>query len=419
MSSTQTVRRLALAMVMATALFAVVGSGVSGAGTSQQKSTGDPVKLMSIINLDPAFGIAIYLPGIQAAVRAANAHGGLKDASGKTHKVEWEVCDARDPNAGEACARKAVDGGYVATISDVNTYGGIQASEILDKAGIPQIGATQIYPEEQKASNQFPLSAGIDGDNIGMVYAAKKAGIKTLHYFQTPGINPRQTRELVDQTIKTVGGLTVVGESTIPFKVADMGPFVQAAKSSGADAIFYAGPPDGLILTWKAMQSLGYTGKLVTIEGTIGEKSLKELGSTPNNTALAGPVPPFTATKQYPAMKQLIADLKAEAKSGNDAAKMDEVSTAATRSWIAFQYLAKVAATVPDVTAASIFKGLNTIKNVDLGLLPVFTPSAVSGIPGFERVAVAAISLTKYKNGKAVLVQKKPIDPLAIFKTGN
>lgn len=134
--------RSALAVGVTLALAACGSSdttGKSAPAPAPAGPKGSPVKLLSIVPLTtPTTNFPEQAGAVKAAVRALNKRGGING-----HLVQVDVCDSKnDQAAGEACARKAVNGKYLAVVSAFSTAGGINA--ILEKGGIPSIGSSGI-----------------------------------------------------------------------------------------------------------------------------------------------------------------------------------------------------------------------------------------------------------------------------------
>ncbi len=100
---------------------------------------------------------------VLAHAKTINNSGGIKDASGKTHKLVVVVCTTKlDPNQAETCARDAVAKDVVAVIGD-NSTEGAQIFPILEPAGIPAIGNVVFSPVDATSKVAFPITSGIAG----------------------------------------------------------------------------------------------------------------------------------------------------------------------------------------------------------------------------------------------------------------
>src|SRR5436189_79894 len=109
-------RFFALGTIVAVALGVSLAGG-SSAGAAKAP-TGDPVTIMTIGEFEVAQAGSAnpeVSGGVKARADAINKAGGLKDASGATHKLKVEVCNTNnDPNKATQCARDAVDKGVAA-----------------------------------------------------------------------------------------------------------------------------------------------------------------------------------------------------------------------------------------------------------------------------------------------------------------
>jgi len=390
----------------------LTANGVSGAGAVQHAAatkSSEPIKIGTTIWSLPSISLYLRLPGIKAAIRAINKRGGING-----RKLSWVYCEANNPNDGEACAHKMVDQGVVATLSDANLLAEVPSTEILKAAGIAQIDPFISSEQARSASNVFLISGGTPVEYGTVPQYMKIKKLKTLHYVAGIFDSAKDSKNVVQQSADYYG-IKVKGSTEVPISAADYSSYVADAASAHADVQVPVVAPFMTNLLMQAAQQLGQPLTLGIQAGQFNADQVKQYSGALNGALMMDTVPPFSAAKSYSELRRAQAELAAEYKSGDADAAPAKLSSLATRSWLSVQAFAKVAKGLPDVTAATVMKGFDTAKNLKLGLIPPWTPSA-PGPAGFTRVSNPWMYLVTVKNGKEVLFSNKPVDALTPYK---
>jgi branched-chain amino acid transport system substrate-binding protein len=342
---------------------------------------------------------------VRAAVRAINKDGGFNGAKG-----EVVVCDTKEnPNDAAACGRKFVDEGVAAVVGGF-TLQGSALLPILQDAGVPNIGAAATNAEDSLSPISFPL----DGTLLTFPAQALQlgdSGPKSLYVARADIPDAAVVPNFIKAAANTAG-VEVTGVGSTPLGAPDLVPAASAAQASGAKAVSLIYPDTDAVKFILAADQIGYHPRFAYSEGGLNPEQMKQLGDLTKNMIVPGPFPPLTAIKQFPELKQYLKDMRAEFKRGDDAAAPKYYGTNTIRPWLAVQALRDVIETdsgTTQPTAASVLAALNSAQNIDLGLIPPWTPSN-SPIPIFPRVSNPYIYEMTIRKGKSVLVDKEPIN---------
>jgi ABC-type branched-subunit amino acid transport system substrate-binding protein len=378
--------------------------------TTAAPPTGEPIKFGTTIWTLPQISLEIRIPGIKAAVEDINAHGGIAG-----RPVEWVYCPAADANEGEACARKMVDEGVVATVSDANLSAEQASVQILADAGIPQIDPFVNSPEALNNPNVFIFSASTPIEYAAVVGFMKEKGLKSIH-FLAGAMGAAQNS--VDSVTKAAEyyDMEIVGRTDIPLSATDYSPYVAEADDAGADVNMTIIAPfmSGLLL--QAAQQLGVQAKVGLSEAQFNADTVRDFAPELEGSLMVSSVPPISAADDYPEMKRAVEAINAYFEESNDPnAAPGKLSTLSLRSWVATQAFATVANEIEgDITAASVKEAFGK-ADIDTGLDKPWKPGT-QGPASYTRVSNAWMYLSEVKGGKTVLFQKDPIDALVPFK---
>ena len=154
----------------------VSGSAAPSTGGSSP-AAGEPLKILQITIEDPALGISLesMRNGLKARIDRLNEEGGIAG-----RPVEIDVCAAgQDPNKADDCARRAVDGRYLAAAGGLFTQNS-NFVKILADANIPVIGYQALTPPDVKSPNSFPIGGGGTTLAVGAVAALVDEGITDI-----------------------------------------------------------------------------------------------------------------------------------------------------------------------------------------------------------------------------------------------
>jgi branched-chain amino acid transport system substrate-binding protein len=413
-SSRSGVSRLGLqaAAVVAAAGIAATACSSSGKTGGTTGSTGTTaftgtVKIGSVIWTTPLVDLSVRYPGIKAAMRAMNSAGGV---NGK--QLVFDNCEGTDPNSIEACARKLVSDGVVATVGDGTVIDDPGVEKILSAAGIPSIDPFAISPQTYSDPNVFMLSGGAPTQYAAIPQYMNALGLQTYHFVY--GISPAATSnmDIVNSAAK-LAGVTQKGAPTgVALTAADYSPAAASAASSGAQITIPVLAPSQTNLLVKAAQQLGESLRFgVDSQFTISQvQQWGQSGGPLSGALLADAVPPMTETTEFPALNTFTKDMNAEYQAGDSAAQLSQAQPLSLLGWLDIQVLAEVLKSGSgDASAASVKQGFETAKNLNtMGLTPPWTPSA-QGPAQYPRISNPWMWLFTVKSGQFSMYQTKPI----------
>jgi ABC-type branched-subunit amino acid transport system substrate-binding protein len=314
---------------------------------------------------------------MNARINALNAAGGVNGV-----KVVLDACDEKgDPNKAQDCARKFVSEKAVAVVGDISLFGA-QYTPILQQAGIPRLGCYAVSAAELISPDSYPISGGAIIMMEGAMLNAKRNGAKSLFVLTLPVEGSEAMQTLLQNYAKQIG-LEWKGQAKIPQTAADVSSYVTLANKSGADTVLVT---FGATQTEQVLQSavqLGSKWHLASLADVLIDKEvIKSAGNSDFATGayLASAYPPVT-DNDVPAVKQYNAEMDAQQASG------DQNAVASKRGpvfpeWLAAYAFGQIAKTITGpITAESVTKALNTVKDVDLGgAIPPWTPSSGRGM---------------------------------------
>jgi ABC-type branched-subunit amino acid transport system substrate-binding protein len=392
-----------------------VGIGLAACSSSASKSTasgGQPIRIGLIAPTNtPTLNIPAVPSSVRAAIRAINASGGVKG-----HKLQLVYCnDKSDPNAAVQCAQQMVSSKVAAMVGDFSLFS-TAILPILKKAGIPEIGATALAPQQYSFANSFLLDSGSFGPVMAAPVLAKDLGIKSMGiaYVNVPS----GTVELA-QSVATAkqAGVTVPAKIPVEVTETNFDPIITSLKNSGAQAALTILTEAQTVAFLKSYQALGAKFQVITLTEAITSQEIEALKGSAGTMAgalLLGTLPPFSATSQFKQLVQYRTDMAAEAKTGDATAKPAAWQPQGLAAWLGMYAVADVMnkSSAKTVTAATITSALNATKNLDLGLIPPWTPSK-SVNAKLPRISNGAVFVVKVVNGVSVLDRPKPIDVFA------
>lgn len=341
---------------------------------------------------------------VKAAVRAINKDGGFGGAKG-----EVVFCDTKeDPNGAAACGRQFVEEGVVAVVGGFTTQGP-SLVPVLEDAGIPNIGMVAVNAEDSLSPISYPL------DGTLLVFPTQalqlgRSGAKKVYVARADIPAAAVVPSFIRAAAKKAG-IEVTDVGSAPLGTPDLTPYASAAQASDADAVELVFPDTDAVKFILAAQEIGFEPQFSYQEGGFTPEELKQLGKRANGMVTPGPFPPVSAAKQFRELKHFMRDMKAQFKTGDDGADPKYYGSTSIRPWLAVQALRKVIETpaASPITPATVTAGLNAAQNLDLGLIPPWTPSS-GPIPIFPRVSNTYEYFIKIKNGKYVLVDKEPVN---------
>lgn len=406
--------RFRKALVVIVAVVAIASAASAAYGSSSRATKASPIKIGTIL---PLTGEGSQYPevlaGAKAAVRGINAAGGING-----HPLQLVWCDdENDVNQGEACARKMVSEGVVVMAGGYGNYGA-QELPILNTRHIPEFGEeVQSSSLEYNAPTEFDLDPGALGTfATGAVYGTQVLHDKTFSLTGQDFPVVVAIAQTAEKSVKIVGG-TWEGFNAIPATATDMDPYVAAAASSHSQLVMAAMGNTTFIQFALSAEQSGYsfTTLYPGVANTLSE--YKQMGpNTPfgRHLLFASPVPPESASAEFPTLNIFNKDITAEYKSGDSQASPGNYSISQEQEWYAIYALAKIMNMIPSSTidTATITKELNEAKDVNFGLQPPWTSATIApGPKGFTRVNTFYQYLLKLSpTGQLELAYPKPVN---------
>ncbi|MGW4338576.1 ABC transporter substrate-binding protein [Rhodococcus koreensis] len=392
-----------LAAVSVTALVAACGSDISddAAGLS-----GDPVKLLVIAPTDTQVTNFPDVPaGARASVRAINADGGING-----RPVEVDYCnDKGDPASGDACARQAVDGGYVAVVGLASPVSSARIVDRLQGAGIPSVSGSPINATVYNS----PIAYNVDGGATAIFpvcgeilkeAGAEVHGIARYDAESTAAVIPQLQAGVAHAGLQD-SGLNIA----VPSTATDYSAIAQRLTSANVDGITVLMPEGQTVQLIKALESQGSDAKICVSDYLFPESSQKALGAVAENVYAAGFMP--MSNDSDPNVQEFLADLQAQADAGDKAAERSALTSGTYRGWVGPKIVAEVARGIDgEINADTLREAINQQNAVDAKMFGTidFTQHG----PVFPAVR----NMTAYKmkwdaaSGERVLLSPEPVD---------
>lgn len=262
--------RIAIALAASAAAVTLAACSSSNAGSDDNTAphsvgggsspaSGPPIKIMEISGTTgPVAEGLLARPGIQAAVMAINAAGGIRG-----HQVDLVLCDDQSQLATAAqCANQAAsDSSIIATVSD-NTQMTPAIDPVLEKAKIASIGGIPYTPSDFTSPILFPTEGGGLAITAGMNEFPARMGDKkiVLMVFDTSGgaaatafVNG-ELKSLYNQNVDAV---------LVPASTLDITSSVAAAIAKHPDAVALALPQSLSVAAINELRAQGYGGMII------------------------------------------------------------------------------------------------------------------------------------------------------------
>jgi ABC-type branched-subunit amino acid transport system substrate-binding protein len=397
------VRFMAAAVMCAGVLTAFGATSANGASTH-----GSTINIGTLV---PLTGTGIndptWLAGMQGAVKGINARGGIQG-----HPVALIECDDQNnPNQAMACAQEMVSDGVIAVAGGISEYGS-DIAPILNQAGIAQVGMQPLSSAEFTLPNEFPLASGTLGSFSADAFFGAARGYKKIGVVSFDVASSATAVGFFD-TAAAKAHVTVSKVVLIPPTATDYTPYIAAMDGSGAQAVLISLPEAQAVQYIASAASVASKVKPAYFATSLTYSDYLTLGlKNPlvNNVIMSGLVPPVSAIKQFPALKQYIKDMAAEYKSGNPNAAPTNQNAGTEINWLAGTAVAKIANMMSSVpTAATFLQEMGSVQSVQLGLIPPWTPST-PGPSTYPRVSNPYEYNVTVRNGVVVLLSKKPLN---------
>jgi branched-chain amino acid transport system substrate-binding protein len=392
-------------LCMLTGLAMVAALTTPASAQPKNKFTGDPVRVAYIGDFDSLGTSFFEVPGaVKARVKAINSSGGLKDASGETHKVVATTCNsAVDPNKTQSCAQDAIDAGAVAIVG-MNAVQSGQVLPLFEQEGIPSIGTAIFGPADASNPVSFPIGSGVAGMFQALPQLLAEQGAKRISYI-IPDLGAVTSAVLlfIDQGLALSGaekGETVL----VPPDATDLAPYIATGTAGGVDGIVGYLIGDAQVTLLQQLGAQGYDGLVATQGGLLTQQMLDSAGDAANGLLVAGLYTPYTSTK-VPGIKQFRKEMKAY---DPDLDPND----AALNAWMSMYVFEQVAETLPTIDRASLLAAMGAIDGLDTrGVTPPLTTTELSDVPLLTRMFNPTVTFSSVRKGKVKALEPGFFDP--------
>ncbi|WP_420819315.1 branched-chain amino acid ABC transporter substrate-binding protein [Paraburkholderia flava] len=280
--------QFAFASICAAAVAATLAGGA-------QAATEDVVKIgfaAPLTGPQSNYGVDMQ-KGVQLAIDDFNAtHPSI---GGKpVHFVLEPEDDQADPRTGTTVAQRLIDDNVRGIIGHFNSGTSIPASDLYDRAGLPQISmatSAQYTARGYKTTFRLLTSDSQAGSIMGTYV------VKTLKYKRIAIIDDRTAygQGIADEfatAVKTAGG-TVIKRDFTNDKALDFAAILTNLKGMNPDAVFYGGGDAQSSPMIRKMRQLGMQSAFITGEmsksptflkvgGTAAEGAIVYMGGLPN-----------------------------------------------------------------------------------------------------------------------------------------
>ena len=414
--------------VLAITVAACSSSGSSTSSPASTGASGSPAGAVSTATGSPInIGViqptntAIYNAGdevaaVRAAALAVNAAGGING-----HKVVVDYCNNQDdPNATAACVRQMISDKVVELAAGIDILGPSMVQS-LSAAGIPVVDEDALSLGEMTAPTAFPLTGGIPAAMAVATSVAAQRGYKKILLVANSG-NPFETtfEAAVSGTAKRYG-LAYAGVVDFPVAgISDFSPYAAKIVNSGADIVDVTLAINQEVPLIEAVRALGSKVQFITGSGAFTDADITRYASTVNGLYIVNDVPPVNAATEarFPMIKTFVAQVKAEAATGDSDANVSTMRSFALRVWDGLEAQFQIMKGMKGpITAATYLTALNSAQNVSLnGILPNWTPATHLSIVGLgpTRYSEANYWLVQVGNGQQTLLSSQPINAVQV-----
>ncbi len=199
------------------------------------KATGDPVKIISIV--DESTAASLTYPTLRSGMKMAadyiNDHGGL---GGSNRPVTFDFCPTQfDPNIEAQCATDAVnDSSVIATVANVSNFSDV-VNGVLEKAGLASVAPQPYSASDGQSKIAFPVNAGYLVSSAGM--ATELADVGNAKKISAIYVNVPAALAAVDTVVEALAsrGLTINNKVPIDIGTADVAPQTAELLANGTD----------------------------------------------------------------------------------------------------------------------------------------------------------------------------------------
>jgi branched-chain amino acid transport system substrate-binding protein len=371
------------------------GAGPGGASSGSASSSQSPIIISSAAPLtSPVYQVPEYQAGLQAAVDAVNAAGGIHG-----HDLQLNVCDTQFTVNGETdCARQiaaAKPSAVVAPFFVADQSGAV--FKILAAAGVPVVGGQGGSPAEMNSPVVFPLGSAFMGPYDGAAEGIAQAGVTSATVLcDSPNPAGSFATNLITAALKQRGITKVKNVTAYPASDPTFATAAAEATGGGVNGIVLdANSTDNAKLI-KALRADGYTGKIAVPALLLPAQSITALGGDANGVILDSTTA-FVTDTSNPGVKAFLADMhKYEPTAAVDDASLE--------AWSGVELFARVADLAKTYDAASLVTTLEHIStpiNIDTAG-PWSVLGKLNTIKGFPRIVNPTVTFGTIEGGKVV-----------------
>jgi ABC-type branched-subunit amino acid transport system substrate-binding protein len=397
-------RTLAALVVIGTAVAALAGGSMAAPAITGTPTSGTPIRVATIGDFD-ANGVdnSQWIEAVRARFDAANARGGLMDASRQRHPVQVIACNAAsDPDQTARCAQQAVDQGAVAVVGLSAVYDD-RALPILSAAHIPALGVRVNGETDATNPASFPIASGLEAELLAMPQllafrGSTKVAVIISDFGTATDDALAVLREGLGRTSAALGPIVRVAPGTV-----DLAPAVATATEPGVDGVigFLAGGTRGTLT--QQLRAAHYAGRYVTRAPWGSAASASDPDPSVSGTLVVGHFPPPTSGDQ--GWTQLRRDMGVNIR---QAAALDEGTV---NSWLAASVFEQLLESVDltwlktAVLEPIVYNGTGDSR----GLTPALTTTATD--PARPRAFNDTVTFSVTRVGAPLLLDRRFFDP--------
>jgi branched-chain amino acid transport system substrate-binding protein len=244
---------------------------------------GDPIVLAMISQESGPAALPDSRLAAEAAVAYVNAE--LGGAGGRPLKLESCVTDG-SPEQSSSCANKLLEKNPVAFVgeTELGTAGSVP---IIDKAGVPLVGAAGITPELVTSKNAFAFGLDAVGDWAGWTkYLVTDGGVKKINLLNLD-IPAAPIFEAVVKSVAAANGATVGKVVALPLSSTDVTSQMAAVSQGNPDIIMAVASAQLCVPVSQAHSSISPSTKLF-LPGICGSPQTLQAGGSSIDGAYIG-----------------------------------------------------------------------------------------------------------------------------------
>lgn len=377
-------RAILVALTLVVTAGAALGAGVPSRAS---KPTGAPLKLMVIYEGVGAVVNPEVPEGARAAAKVINAKGGVQG-----RPVQIIACDTKsDPTIATGCGRQAVSDGVVGVVGSVSIYGD-RFMPLLAQHKIASIGLIPQTAAEFTSPASFPIEGGAPVNFAGLAAGLAESGAKNIVVARIDIPAATALVQFANAGLKRFN--LTARDVPIPAGAPDMSPYAAAALKDGTDGIFVAEPDQDAVNFVEAVRQVNPAVKISLGASSIGGVN-KALGKTAEGIIEVSADP---IVLKESAERQYEKDMKA--------AGYTDLTGWRLNSYASVMLFRKVAATLPKITARTVFAAIRRARNISIGLTPPLQ-FAKGGVAGLPRLFNPCLLEMRMKAGRQVPITGK------------